>query len=162
VCTTCLNVLDSPGISLLVCPCCPFHSMVCARTCLICHHMHTPRPGCQGHMHARLLYKHFQSVQCPRASLSALNGLLVHHLVPPESLGIIAWLLHCCSLAVCAKACIFKDSPDCCHEHPNFVQPLCQPTCLSASSTCLHTYMHTHCHPFQVDHVWSCPHKPAC
>ena len=40
VCTTCLNVLDSyvldsPGISLLLCSCCPFHNMVCSRTCLV-------------------------------------------------------------------------------------------------------------------------------
>ncbi len=27
----------------------------------------------------------------------------VHHLDQPESLGVIAWLLHCSSLAVCAK-----------------------------------------------------------
>ena len=84
-------------------------------------------------------------------------SMIVHHLAQPESLGVIAWLLHCSSLAACAnKHGCFKDSPDCCHEHPNFVPPLCQITCLSASSTCLHTYMHTHCHPFQVEHVWSC------
>jgi hypothetical protein len=30
--------------------------------------------------------------------------MFVHHLAQPESLGIIAWLLHfCCFLAVCAK-----------------------------------------------------------
>ena len=59
-------------------------------------------------------------------------------------------------LSVLKKHGCFKASPDCCHEHPNFVQPLCQTTCLSASSTCLHTYVHTHCRAFQVDHVWSC------
>jgi hypothetical protein len=37
LCTTCLNDLDSPGISLLLCQCCPFHNMVCARCCLIGH-----------------------------------------------------------------------------------------------------------------------------
>ena len=31
----CLNVLDSPIISLLLCLCCPFHNKVCARSCLI-------------------------------------------------------------------------------------------------------------------------------
>ncbi len=33
--TTCLNVSDSPGISLLLCQCCPFHNMVCSRRCLV-------------------------------------------------------------------------------------------------------------------------------
>jgi hypothetical protein len=45
-------------------------------------------------------------VHRPRAAaLSALNCLFVHHLAArPESLGVIAWLLHCCcSLAGCAK-----------------------------------------------------------
>lgn len=35
VCTTCLNVLDSSDISSLLCLCCLFHNMVCARTRLI-------------------------------------------------------------------------------------------------------------------------------
>jgi hypothetical protein len=31
-------------------------------------------------------------------------SMFVHHLAQPESLGVIAWLLHfCCFLAVCAK-----------------------------------------------------------
>ncbi len=39
-----------------------------------------------------------------RPALSALNCLFVHHLAAqPESLGIIAWLLHCGFLAACAK-----------------------------------------------------------
>jgi hypothetical protein len=44
-------------------------------------------------------------VHRPRAAaLSALNCLCVHHLAAqPKSLGVIAWLLHCSSLAVCAK-----------------------------------------------------------
>jgi hypothetical protein len=30
--------------------------------------------------------------------------MFVHHLAArPESLGVIAWLLHCCSLAFCAE-----------------------------------------------------------
>jgi hypothetical protein len=29
--------------------------------------------------------------------------MFVHHLAQPESLGIIAWLLHCSFLAACAK-----------------------------------------------------------
>jgi hypothetical protein len=29
--------------------------------------------------------------------------MFVHHLAQPESLGIIAWLLHCGFLAACAK-----------------------------------------------------------
>jgi hypothetical protein len=29
--------------------------------------------------------------------------MFVHHLSQPASLGIIAWLLHCSSLAACAK-----------------------------------------------------------
>jgi hypothetical protein len=46
--------------------------------------------------------KNFLSVQRP--TLSALNCLFVHHLAAqPESLGVIAWLLHCCSLAFCAE-----------------------------------------------------------
>ena len=35
VCTTCLNDLDSPGISILLCQCCPCHYMVCSRTPLV-------------------------------------------------------------------------------------------------------------------------------
>jgi len=44
-------------------------------------------------------------VHRPRATLSPLNCLFVHHLAAqPESFGIIAWLLHCfCSLAACAE-----------------------------------------------------------
>jgi hypothetical protein len=44
-------------------------------------------------------------VHRPRAAaLSALNCFFVHHLAAqPESLGIIAWLLHCTPLAVCAE-----------------------------------------------------------
>jgi hypothetical protein len=46
------------------------------------------------------LLKNFLSVHSPRVTL-----VFVHHLAaPPESLGIIAWLLHCGSLAACAKA----------------------------------------------------------
>jgi hypothetical protein len=90
--------------------------------------MHTPRPGGQGHMHARLSYKNFPSVHKPRPSLSALNCLFVHHLVSqPKSLGVIAWLLHCCSLAFCAQGMAgCKALPDWSHECPNFVpQKLC-------------------------------------
>jgi hypothetical protein len=48
--------------------------------------------------------------------------MFVHHLAQPESLGIIAWLLHCCSLAFCAQGMAgCKASPDCCHKHPSFV-----------------------------------------
>jgi hypothetical protein len=55
-------------------------------------------------MHARLLYKHFLSMHKPRATLSALNSLLVHHLAArPESLGVVAWLLHYIFLAVFAE-----------------------------------------------------------
>ena len=32
----------------------------------------------------------------------------VHHLAQPEHLGIITWLLHCSSLAVCANAWLFQ------------------------------------------------------
>jgi hypothetical protein len=32
-----------------------------------------------------------------------LATVFVHHLAQPESLGVIAWLLHCSSLAACAK-----------------------------------------------------------
>jgi hypothetical protein len=40
----------------------------------------------------------------PGSTLSALNCLLVHHLAArPESLGDVAWLLHCCSLDFCAQ-----------------------------------------------------------
>jgi hypothetical protein len=91
----------------------------------------------------------------PRAAtLSALNCLFVHHLAArPESLGIIAWLLHCSSLAACAK--------DMAGARPRLVVamsaealclPLCQTTCLSASSTCLQMCVHTWCQAFQVDH----------
>jgi hypothetical protein len=56
-------------------------------------------------MHARLLYKHLPSMHRLRAAaISALNCLFVHHLAArPESLGVVAWLLHCCSLAFCAQ-----------------------------------------------------------
>ncbi len=73
-------------------------------------------PDC-GHKHPSLvptLYvcmmggwlKSFLSMHRPRAAaLSALNCFFVHHLAAqPESLGVIAWLLHgCCSLAFCAQ-----------------------------------------------------------
>jgi hypothetical protein len=51
--------------------------------------------------------------------------MFVHHLARPESLGVIAWLLHCSflELAVQKHGC-FKASPDCCHECPNFVLEL--------------------------------------
>jgi hypothetical protein len=33
----------------------------------------------------------------------------VHHLAArPESLGIITWLLHCCSLAACAQTVVVR------------------------------------------------------
>jgi len=38
-----------------------------------------------------------------RAWAFLLSTVFVHHLAPPESLGIIAWLLHCSFLAACAK-----------------------------------------------------------
>jgi hypothetical protein len=47
--------------------------------------------------------------------------MFVHHLAQPESLGIIAWLLHCCSLAFCAetwllqgRACLLPWMPKLC------------------------------------------------
>jgi hypothetical protein len=51
VCTTYLNVLDSPGISLLLCQCCPFHNMVCSRTSLVL----SPYAQLKAWWHARLL-----------------------------------------------------------------------------------------------------------
>jgi hypothetical protein len=95
----------------------------------------------------------------PRAAtLSALNCLFVHHLAArPKSLGIIAWLLHCSSLAFCAKGMN--------GARPRLIVamnaqilclPLCQTTDLSASSTCLQMCVHTQCQAFQVEHIWSC------
>ena len=83
-------------------------------------------------------------------------SMFVHHLAQPESLGVIAWLLHCSSLAACAEGMA--------GARPRLIVamitqtlclPLCQTTDLSASSTCF-TCVHTHCHAFQVEHVWSC------
>jgi hypothetical protein len=54
-----------------------------------------------------------------RAWAFLLSTVFVHHLAPPESLGIIAWLQHCGFLAACAKHGGFKESPDWCHECPN-------------------------------------------
>jgi hypothetical protein len=35
--------------------------------------------------------------------------MFVHHLAAqPKSLGIIAWLLHCCSLAFCAETWLLQ------------------------------------------------------
>ncbi len=46
--------------------------------------------------------------------------MFVRHLAQPESLGIIVWLLHCCSLAGCAKdMAAARHHSNCCHEHPN-------------------------------------------
>jgi hypothetical protein len=64
------------------------------------------------------------------AAISALNCLFVHHLAQPESLDVIAWLLHCGFLAVCAKGMA--------GARPRLIvamdaQALCQPTSLSAS-----------------------------
>ena len=83
-----------------------------------------------------------------------LTCLLVHHLAArPESLGDVAWLLHCGFLAVCAKGMA--------GARPRLIvamdaQALCQTSDLSASSTCLHTCMLTQCQAFQVEHIWSC------
>ncbi len=38
-----------------------------------------------------------------RAWVFLLSTVFAHHLAQPENLGIIAWLLHCSSLAVCAQ-----------------------------------------------------------
>jgi hypothetical protein len=47
--------------------------------------------------------KNFLSLHRPRATLFTLNVC-----APPESLGVIAWLLHCSSLAACAKDMVFQ------------------------------------------------------
>jgi hypothetical protein len=39
----------------------------------------------------------------PRAALSALNCFVHHLAAQPKSLGVIAWLPHCCSLAAFVK-----------------------------------------------------------
>ncbi len=76
--------------------------------------------------------------------LPFLPSTFVHHLPQTESLGIVAWLQHCGFLAACAKHGGFKESPDWCHEHPNFVLKFClnlfQGICLIVTYTCLHTY----------------------
>jgi hypothetical protein len=88
-----------------------------------------------------------------RAWVFLLSTVFAHHLAQPENLGIIAWLLHCSSLAVCAQGMAAA--------RPRLVvalniQTLCQTSDLSASSTCLHTCMLTQCQAFQVEHIWSC------
>ncbi len=96
VCTTCLNDLDPSFISLFLCVHYPFHNMVCSRTSLVVSPYAQPK-------HARLSLKNFPSMHRLRAILLSLNAR-VHHLAAwPESLGVIAWLLHCCSLAFCAQ-----------------------------------------------------------
>ncbi len=108
--------------------------------------MHTPRPGGQGHMHARLLYKHLPSMHRLRAAaISALNCLFVHHLAAwPENLGVIAWLLHCCSLAACAKDMVFQGLAWLLPWMPKpGALPSCQTSGLSVSQTCLHICAYT-------------------
>ena len=69
--------------------------------------MNTPRPGGRCHMYVSWMYvwlRSFLSIHMPRAILLSLN-VRVHHLAArPESLCVIAWLLHCCcSLAACPE-----------------------------------------------------------
>jgi hypothetical protein len=85
--------------------------------------------GCQGWRISRA---------CIGQELPLFPSTFVHHLAQPERLSIIVWLLHCSSLAVCAKnmGCL-KALPDCCHEH----LPLCPTAYLRVTYTYL-LYQH--------------------
>jgi hypothetical protein len=97
------------------------------------------------------------SPACIGRELPFQLSMFVHHLAWPESLGIIAWLLHCSYLAVCAKNMAgARPRLIVAMNTQTLCLTLCQTTCLSASSTCLHTCMCIHIHVFQVIHIWSC------
>jgi hypothetical protein len=77
--------------------------MVCSRTCLVLSPYAHPKAWLS-RSNACKFVEQSPSVHRLRATLSALTCLFVHHLAArPESLGVIAWLLYCSSLAACAK-----------------------------------------------------------
>ncbi len=122
LCTTCLNVLDSPGISLLLCLCYPFHiehglfkdppSLVA-----IC----TPEPADQGYMHAKWVD------DCRRISWACIGQELLPfqlstvYVCTTWRLNLKAWALlpgFCIAvplLHVGRHGCL-NSLPDCCHE----------------------------------------------
>ena len=81
VCTTCLNDLDSPGISILLCQCCPCHYMVCSRTPLVLSpHAHPKAWWSRSHacMMDGLLLKDFLSAHGPSCSQLFLCTTWLH------------------------------------------------------------------------------------
>ncbi len=146
------NIMDSSGAFLVV----PMLSIVQ-------HGVHKGSPDCH-HQHPSLVSKiihtwgkNFPSVHRPRATLSALNCLFVHHLAArPESLGVIAWLLRCCCfLAACAKdmaaarPCLkLPDAKDMAAARPSLIvavntQTLCLTSCLRVLHIHACIYVHT-------------------
>ncbi len=81
--------------------CCPFHNMVCSRSCLVLS-PYAHLKAWWSRSHACMMDRF--SWACKGQELPFLPPTFVRHLAAqPESLGIITWLLHCCSLAACAK-----------------------------------------------------------
>ncbi len=113
LCTTCLNVLDSPGISLLLCPCCPFHHMVCSRTFLVLSLYAHPKAWWSRSHACKIVVEDFPSVQEHHVFLNAFSSqCLCTTWLDPKALALLpGFCIAVPLLAACAKTWLPKASP---------------------------------------------------